>query len=180
MAVDMAPYSRFYQSAARKIAAENQKRGAFTTVVEAGVRYGCSARILLDALQPFQDWQLILIDPFPKHEALELSGVPGVVIYQQKAEEVAPLIPDESISLMHYDIDCDGTHPLEVTYKVLLAFWPKLRLDATLIFHDATSHFPGVLRIVKELESSGWKTTYCLPQEECPISAPAACERRAL
>jgi len=178
-AVDMACYAFFYQDIIHHRLEVNRARNTQTLVVEAGVRYGCSARIFMDTLKNYQNWRLHLIDPFPKNEALVLTKKDQhVKFHQAKAEVAAKKFENCSIDILHIDGDCDGTHPYELTFLVLLAFWSKLKADAQVIFHDATEAFPGVLRVIQDMALSGlWKVDYATPQAACPISAPAVASR---
>jgi GT2 family glycosyltransferase len=175
-ATDMAGYAPFYENIT-KAAMQRRASSAPLMVVEAGVRHGCSARIFLEALQDCDDWQLHLIDPVPRAEALALKCNTHVTFHQQEAHRVAPTFADASVDVLHLDVDYDDTHPYELTFQILLAFWHKLKPDADLIFHDCTDRFPGIKRLVSELEQSGWTMTYCDPARQCPIAAPAHARR---
>lgn len=171
-AIDMAPYAQFYQRAVGRIAEANA--GKQTTIVEAGVRYGCSARIIREALLPYDNWNLTLIDPNPTPEALEVPAADDRVEFiRAKAEQCAGSFEDGSVDLFHIDVDFDGTHPYELSFDVLLAFWNKLKPNGEVIIHDATDRFPGIVRLVNELKSTGWEAEHCSPEPQCPIAAPA-------
>lgn len=167
-AVDMAPYAQFYSDIVRSIATKNGSM----TVVEAGVRYGCSARIFIEALKGTDAWHLHLMDPEPKQEATVLQSNNHVTFHQVRAEQVASDFADQSIDLLHIDVDYDNTHPYELSFNVLLSYLRKLKADGEVIIHDCTEHFPGIVRLVEELKASGWEATHCEPKPECPIAAP--------
>lgn len=181
MHIDMSCYSDFYQNITRSRIERNRATSQHTLIVEAGVRYGCSARIFLDVLAKFEDWRLHLIDPRPQKQALDLAAGEyrnRLSFHQQRAEAVASQFDDGSIDILHIDVDCDGTHPYELTLQVVLAYWHKLKPDAQIIFHDATRAFPGVLRVVNELtRDNQWTVRYATPHSDCPISAPACVTR---
>jgi hypothetical protein len=174
----MASYAPFYQEIVRKIALQNETEGQTTHIVEAGVRYGCSARIIEEVMKDLEDWHLDLIDPFPRPSATILAQQnQHITFHPCAAEEVAPLFEDGSIDLLHIDVDTDNTHPYKLTRDVFDAFLPKLRPSAQIIFHDATDAFPGVLSVIGELIATGeWKVTHCAPVHigpYAPIAAPA-------
>lgn len=177
-AIDMAPYAQFYQAIARDIASKNLVSHQETVIVEAGVRHGCSARILMEAVADYADWSLHLIDPAPRDEAFECADDLHVSLYTRKAEDAAREFADRSVDLLHIDVDADGTHPYQLTKDVFEAFLPKLKPGAQVIFHDATESFPGVLGVINELVATGqWRVTHCPPRPACPIAAPALLQR---
>ena len=181
-AIDMAPYDKFYKDITRKVIDKNIENKRPTIIVEAGTRTGVSARIFLTVLDDpeiaYNDWKLVLIDPIVSKEAAELPIADTRVTLRLKfAQECVPEFEDKSIDILHIDADFDATHPYELAHDIFLSYQSKLRPNATVIFHDCTPRFPGIVRLVKELENAGWETTYCTPEQECPISAPAACQR---
>lgn len=179
MAIDMAPYAPWYQSITKNIVQALHEQPV--VVVEAGVRYGCSARIFVDALKSVPHWSLHLIDPVPTEEALAVHRAypSNVAFYKAKAEAVASKFKDRSIDLLHIDADIKGNHPYEMALEILLAFWNKLKPDGSIILHDCTSHFPTIQRLARELECSGWTSEKATPQKECPISAPCLLQRNS-
>jgi hypothetical protein len=174
--IDMACYSAFYQAVVRETARANNKTDDTTIIVEAGVRYGCSARIFMDAMKSRKNWHLYLLDPFPKEDALVCQG-DHVTFIAKTAELACDQFTDASIDLLHIDVDYNGTHPYELTRGVFDALYPKLKPSARVIFHDATESFPGVLKVISELAADGWSVRHCLPAPECPIAAPAVLKR---
>jgi hypothetical protein len=177
----MACYAPFYQDITGRIASENASTGKPTVIVEAGVRHGCSARIFLEALKDCDTWDLFLIDPEPKEEALVLTANPHVKLMAAKAESVASGFADGSVDLLHIDADINGDHDYHLALLILTAFWRKLKPRGEVIFHDCTPRFPGIVRLVKELEDSGqWDVSYGKPDPASPISAPAHTKRRFL
>jgi glycosyltransferase involved in cell wall biosynthesis len=176
MSIDLAPYADFYQGIVQDVLAA--KNGDDVHIVDIGVRYGCSSRIFRDALGDKQNAQLTLIDPVITQEAEQLASDTRIALLQRKGEDAGRYFQDNSIDILHIDCDCDGTHPYELSFEPLLAFWHKLRPDARVIIHDATDHFPGVQRLVRELEASGWEATRCKPRVECPIAAPVVLTRK--
>lgn len=175
-AVDMAPYANFYQDYIRQIAERNA--GEPVLIVEAGIRNGCSSRIIRDALDPYPNWRLVMIDPVPTADAVEVCQDERCEFLDRNAEAVAQTFQNGSIDLLHLDVDCDGTHPYELSFNVLLAFWRKLKSTGEIILHDCTDHFPGITRLVDELKQSGWDATHCPPAPECPIAAPVHLKRQ--
>lgn len=176
-AVDMAPYSRFYQRHIRRVAEE--AKGEPVLIVEAGVRNGCSARIIAEELDRLGGkWRLHLIDPFPKPEAVALNRDSRITFHPTFAEKAVDQFDDHSIDLLHIDADCDGNHPYALSYGILLAYWNKLKPNGKVIFHDCTVHFPGIYQLVTELKQSGWVVEYCPPEPRCPIASPAIASRK--
>lgn len=178
-AIDMAPYCRFYQRHVNRVVKE--ARGGHITVVEAGVRNGCSARIMAEELDRLgANFHLHLIDPFPKPDAVVLNRDERITFHGAFAEKVADVFENHSIDLLHIDADIDGNHPYHLSYVILLAFWNKLKPNGRVIFHDCTVHFPGIYQLVTELRESGWSVEYCVPEPRCPIAAPAIATRMPL
>ena len=165
----MIGYFAFYQTIVREVALYHDHPVLF---VEAGVRCGCSARIIRDALIYFKNWKLVLIDPGPEPEGYELEEDPRVELIVKPAQEIGDLIQDNSVDFLHIDVDVGGTHEYELNRDVYNALKPKLKENAVMIFHDCTDAFPGVQQIVKEICEEGWKAFYCPPAKECPIAAP--------
>jgi GT2 family glycosyltransferase len=179
-ATDMGPYASWYQDQLRQVLGRNAKAKAKTTIVEAGVRAGVSARIFLSALREDNEkrWHLHLIDPHPLREAMVLAkNNRRVTFHKRLAEQVAHEFEDNSIDLLHMDVDLDNTHPYELSHEILREFVPKLKSDAVVLFHDSTDHFPGIKRIVTDLKDSDWDVEFCEPASLCPIAAPAVARR---
>lgn len=177
-AIDMAPYAKFYQEHVKRIAARNN--GSPTRIVEAGVRFGCSARIIREALlESAKDWNLTLIDPVLTREASGVARDKRVKFLQRKAEDAASLFQNDSIDLLHVDVDYDGTHPYELSANVVAAFSDKLKPSGEIILHDCSDHFPGIVQLVNEMKEAGWQATYCKPAKECPIAAPVHLKRES-
>jgi hypothetical protein len=182
-AIDMAPYDTFYQSITREIVDDNMDNGKSTLIVEAGTRSGCSARIFLSVLDDPQigcdDWTLFLLDPTLLPEAVELTQADHRVKLQAKtAQDASIQFDDRSIDILHIDADIDGTHPYELAQDILLSYWFKLKPNAAVILHDCTDQFPGIVRLVGELETSGWDIERCPPERKCLVSAPALATRK--
>jgi SAM-dependent methyltransferase len=175
--VDMSCYASWYQKAVERCVSQNP------VVVEAGVRYGCSARIIADTLADRENWQLYLIDPVPTTEASQVPGAypKHVISYKGKGERLAGKFEDGSVDLLHIDADVKGDHPYEMALQILLAFWWKLKPTGAVILHDCTDHFATIKRLAGELVASGqWEAEYAQPQPECPISAPCLLRRKYL
>ena len=178
MAVDMAPYAPWYQEQVKRVALEAQDRPI--VLVETGVRHGCSARIMIDALRDRDSWSLHLVDPEPTPYAAEVVNNYRHCTYFHKVlgETAAPIFQDGSIDLLHIDADCDGNHPYEMAWTILTAYWRKISPGGRVILHDCTDRFPGILRLAHEMVRHGqWTMERAQPQPECPISAPAVLTR---
>ena len=177
MANDMAPYAPWYMDVTRRLI--NSHNGDQVVIVEAGSRYGCSARIFRDALQSRENWKMYLLDMDKQKELMELVDEdPRVSFTQGPADRLASKFEDGSVSLLHVDVDEGGRHTYETAFKILLAFWNKLRPDGEVIFHDCSAHFPGILKLVNELKISGWTVDQAAPASECPIASPAHAKRQ--
>ena len=176
MAIDMACYADFYKGVVQDVLMA--RNGDDVQIVDVGVRYGCSSRIFRDAIGDRANVKLALIDSVVTTEAYQLTRDKRVTFLKQKGEFAGHYFEDESIDILHLDVDSDGTHPYELSFDSLLAFWQKLKPDARVIIHDATDHFPGVQRLVKELVESGWVGKRCEPRPECPIAAPVVLQKK--
>ena len=179
MHVDMSCYAQWYQS----IVQNEEIVKAAPVIVEAGTRYGCSARIIADALKERAEWQLYLVDPIPTKEARQvvIKYPKHVTFLKMRGERAATKFQSKQVDLLHIDADVDNTHPYEMALDILLSFWNRLKPDASVILHDCTDHFPGIRRLARELEQSGqWTADYAKPQPACPISAPALLKKQAI
>lgn len=176
--IDMGGYAPFYQGVLHKILERNEVAEKKTVVVEAGVRYGVSARIFMSELREWENWELHLCDPVPQEQATLLEGLDQRVKFHKTfAEGVAKILPDESVDLLHIDADYDGTHPYELSFGILFAYWKKLKPEGELLIHDCTDQFPGIMRLANELKASGWDSVHCEPDNACPIAAPVHLKR---
>lgn len=177
MHTDMSCYAPWYQNVIRRVVA---KTGGSPLVVEAGTRFGCSARIMADALKDSKGWKLHLVDPVPTAEARQVvNRNPGHVTFMKMTgERAAAKFSPRTVDFLHIDADTDGTHPYDMALDILLAFWQRLKPDAYVAFHDCTDHFPGIRKLVDQLVLSGqWEVEYAEPQQQCLISAPALAKR---
>lgn len=169
MAVDMACYAPWYQEIIKKICAARglKKR---VRVVECGSRFGCSARIMLDAFPDGQNFKLVCIDPELKPHLSEIVDNVRVEYWDHECEACAKEFKDGTIDVLHIDTD---PHEYEQTKKQLDLYAAKVRKGGCVILHDATPKF-GVDKLVKELETdTNWTVERAEPHPNCPISAPA-------
>jgi glycosyltransferase involved in cell wall biosynthesis/predicted O-methyltransferase YrrM len=168
-AIDMACYAEYYQQAVVDMMArlpEDKRK----TMVEIGARFGCSARIMLDAARKHEHWHMVLIDPTDNQYLVEVVDDSRVEFWQTTGEEAAKRFKDDRLALVHIDVD---PHEYEQTKNLFNLYAPKVRVGGVVLFHDCTSAF-GVINFVSELRNDpNWQVDFCPAHPESPISAPA-------
>lgn len=170
-AIDMAPYADWYKEQVQKLFSVYSDQVDPFHVVELGSRFGCSARIFLDALSGFAGkWRLTLVDIVKKDSLKELLDIPGVTFHEAKAEDVAPFFDTRSIHVLHIDLD---PHTEDQTRSILRLYVGKVAVGGVIIFHDASDEF-GVKTVVEKLPDKSWNLVWCNPAPESPLSVPVA------
>jgi hypothetical protein len=168
-AIDMACYADYYQQAVSDMLDRliDEKK----TLVELGARFGCSARIILDAIHEQKRWRMFLVDPAPSEYLIEVADDSRVVFLQTTAEEAVAKFKDNQLALVHIDVD---PHEYEQTKTIFNLYAPKVKIGGVVLFHDCTSAF-GVQRFVhgELLTHPSWKVDFCPEHPQSPISAPA-------
>jgi len=169
MAVDIVHYAPFYQNIVKKIC-ERKGLKKRVTVMELGVRYACSSRIILEAFPKDQNFRLYLVDPVTNAYLEEIVDRVRVEYWKGFAEDFVDNVKDNSLDIIHVDMD---PHGYDQTKNVFNLYKNKLRASGAFIFHDAGPHF-GVEQAVKDIEAlDGWLVEWCAPHSESPISKPA-------
>lgn len=167
--VDISPYAGFYKkylsySVSPKL------------VVDLGVRDGCSSRILLEDLT--EKDTLILVDPVKSEGAAELEQLCANVGFKQSlAEECVGDFEDNSISLLHIDVD---PHEAIQTKTIFDLYSKKVKVGGVVIFHDCAPGV-GVHKFVTEDLSTyiDWEILeYCEPDLVMGHTVPAAAIRK--
>lgn len=171
-AIDMSCYADYYQQAVREMAAriDPNHRKVF---VELGARFGCSARIIIDAIHVLgmEHWHMYLIDPVSSEYLVEVADDSRVEFWQNTAEASVGRFKDGQLALVHIDVD---PHEYEQTKRIFEMYAPKVMPGGVVIFHDCSSGF-GVHRFVTGdlLNMPGWAVDFCPEQPVSPISSPA-------
>ena len=201
MHIDMSPYANWYRGITQRVAV-NKPIGEKVVIVECGVRYGCSARIIKDALDlvpptelGYLQYELILIDPYLTPTMgrfmAEMTADPRVKYRKEKCEILAPFFDDNSIDLLHFDVSMHGQegfpldppgfeHGAGQAREMFELYKGKVAPGGCIVWHDATDEF-GVNRIVKEIEKNmqdEWTVERAVPQKACMIAAPAVCWKK--
>jgi len=163
--IDMVPYEDVY----RKVIHELENGKIF---VELGVRDGCSARIIMDALGD-RDYKLYLIDIEDNIYLDELKEDPRVTFVHGDAlrEEIIHMFDDTSIDFLHVDVD---PHTYEQTRAVHLVYAPKMTHTGIMIYHDCTPDF-GVYGFIKSTLDFNphYAIEYAAALPDSPHTAPA-------
>lgn len=167
-AVDMVCYRPFYAEAVKKAVAGLTVR---LVALEIGARYGCSSRIVYEALKAEEIFfEFSVVDAVLTGLLLEMQGLDGVSIVESTAEDYVVDLPDGFLNFLH--IDCDP-HEYGQTVKLINLYTPKMKRGGVIIFHDCTASF-GVYQAVKEFaERNKYAVTYAVPHSDCTVSAPA-------
>jgi hypothetical protein len=167
-AVDMVCYRPFYAEAVKKAVAG---RTGCAVALEIGARYGCSSRIIYEALKAEgAAFNFTVVDAVLTGLLLEMCGLDGVSIIESTAEVFATAFPDAHLDFLH--IDCDP-HEYGQTVKLINLYAPKMKRGGVMIFHDCTASF-GVYQAVKEFaERNEYAVTYAVPHSDCTMSSPA-------
>jgi hypothetical protein len=166
---DMLPYRHIYQDAVRII---NKRFYEDLLVVELGVRAGVSARILYDSLKygTISDFKLVLID-IKRHPQTEIfDDLKEVEFIERGAESISDRFQDESIHILHIDVD---PHDYMGTINFFTLYKRKIKKQGMIIFHDCSPKF-GVKKAVEEINGiNGWDVTFFEPHPDSPESVPA-------
>jgi len=177
MHIDMSPYAAWYQTIVQEVLMKVPP-GKRQTLVEIGTRYGCSARIIIDAIPETENVKFIMIDMIRTGAAEELVDGARVEFWEGDGNSYAKDFEDGSIDLLHIDAD---PHAYEQTKELFNNWKSKVRVGGVVVFHDCTPFF-GVHKFVTEdlaRERGAWRIEFAPAASESPISAPARATRNS-
>lgn len=168
MSVDIIGYRDFYTKVVQMVAGRIPPKRQMQ-MMELGVRYGCSSRMLMEAVPEGRNYKLVLIDPVSNGHIQEIIDMMHVFFTQGFAEDVALDVLPNFLDLLHIDVD---PHEYIQTKNILALYKDKVCAGGAIICHDCTNA-TGVLRAVKEfVAENDYLVEYCPPDTLCPQSAP--------